>query len=244
MVKFHTFKSEGENTGMKIERECINKTLCFTGRRPKDFGFTETVVSKNGREYLKNVQNENAYNGFVLSLSGVLEKFYQHGYTRFISGGAQGFDQLAFRSVSLAKKKHPEIQNIMYVPFRGQERQWLPFGYFGQDEYRKMLSAADEIYYVVNKELIEYKSIVGALYARNHAMVAASDKVLALYPDDDWQEHKGETCECMRYAYSKNVPIVQMKYHVENEALYMDELCSLKTCKNVNEDISYEYISK
>lgn len=219
----------------------MSKTLCFTGRRPKDLGFTEIIVSKNGREYLKNAQNESAYKDFVLSLSGILEKFYENGYTKFISGGAQGFDQLAFRAVSLVKEKHPEIQNIMYVPFRGQERQWLSFGYFGQDEYKKMLMVADEVYYVVDKELTEYKSIVGALHARNHAMVAASDKVLALYPDDDWEEHKGGTCECMRYAYSKGVPIVQMKYHVENEVLRMDELCSLETDKDLDEDTSYEY---
>lgn len=87
----------------------MSKTLCFTGRRPKDLGFIETIVSKNGREYLKNAQNEDAYKDFVLSLSGILEKFYENGYTRFISGGAQGFDQLAFRAVSLVKEKHPEI---------------------------------------------------------------------------------------------------------------------------------------
>lgn len=222
----------------------MSKILCFTGRRPKDFGFVETVVSKSGKEYLKNAQNESAYKDFVLSLSGVLEKFYENGYTKFITGGAQGFDQLAFRAVSLIKEKHPEIQNIMYVPFRGQERQWLSFGYFGQDEYRKMLLVADEVYYVVDKELTEYKSIVGALYARNHAMVTASDKVLALYPDNDWQEHKGGTCECMRYAYSKNIPIVQMKYHVENEVLHMDELCSLEVSIDLDEDASYEYVGE
>ena len=220
------------------------KTLCFTGRRPKDMGFKETTVSKYGREYLKNTQNKSSYADFVLELANIIEKFYENGYKRFISGGAQGFDQLAFRAVSLVKEKHPDIQNIMYVPFRGQERQWLPFGYFGKDEYQKMLLSADEVYYVVDKELTEYKSLVGALYARNHAMVTASDKVLALYPDDDWQEHKGGTCECMRHAYSKGVPIVQIKYHVENEVLHMDKLCSLETSKDLVEDISYDYISK
>lgn len=167
----------------------------------------------------------------------------KNGYKRFISGGAQGFDQLAFRAVSLVKEKHPDIQNIMYVPFRGQERQWLPFGYFGKDEYQKMLLSADEVYYVVDKELTEYKSIVGALHARNHAMVDASDKVLALYPDDDWQEHKGGTCECMRYAYSKDIPIVQIKYHVENEVLHMDKLCSLEAFKDEEFDKDIELIA-
>lgn len=43
----------------------MGKVLCFTGRRPKDMGFTEVAVSSAGREYLVNAQNEKSYEPFL-----------------------------------------------------------------------------------------------------------------------------------------------------------------------------------
>lgn len=215
----------------------MGKVLCFTGRRPKDMGFTEVAVSSAGREYLVNAQNEKSYEPFLDRLTEIVEIFYKKGYDTFVTGGAQGFDQVAFRAVARVKEKYSDIKNIFYAPFRGQERQWASFGYFGQDEYRRLLQQADEVIYVVDDELVEYKDIVKALYARNHAMVDISDKCLAMYSDNDWQTHKGGTCECMRYAFSKKVPIVQIEYHTDNDILYLDKLRSaLPQKENINDN--------
>lgn len=60
----------------------MSKTICFTGRRPKDlFGY----------------YNYDAYKEIQDVLSPILEAHYTtNGVRNFISGGAQGFDQLAF----------------------------------------------------------------------------------------------------------------------------------------------------
>lgn len=219
----------------------MGKVLCFTGRRPKDMGFTEVAVSSAGREYLVNAQNEKSYGPFLDRLTEIVEIFYKKGYDTFVTGGAQGFDQVAFRAVARVKEKYSDIKNIFYAPFRGQERQWASFGYFGQDEYRKLLQQADEVRYVVDDELVEYKDIVKALYARNHAMVDISDKCLAMYPDSDWMTHKGGTCECMRYAFSKKVPLIQINYHMDNDVLQLDGLSFVESSENfVSSEINAE----
>lgn len=65
------------------------KAVCFTGRRPKDLvgyrreGYIELV------DYLKNYIRDN---------------LYPH-HTTYISGGAQGFDQLAFWAVEKLRRE-------------------------------------------------------------------------------------------------------------------------------------------
>ena len=71
----------------------MDKTLCFTGRRPKDlFGY-----------------DKDKYYPIVDKLELILEDFYLQGFKKYISGGAQGFDQLSFWAVNRLKKKYPDI---------------------------------------------------------------------------------------------------------------------------------------
>ena len=59
-------------------------TICFTGHRPKDlFGYTDKTP----------------YISIINALKPFLSVLYENGYTDYISGGAQGFDQLAFWAV-------------------------------------------------------------------------------------------------------------------------------------------------
>lgn len=220
----------------------MKKTLCFTGPRPQNMGFQEKAVSKNRREYLVNISKESSYKEFIRDLVKILENFYDNGYSRFITGGARGFDQLAFWAVNELKKRHSDVQNILYLPFKGQERLWPDFGYFGKQRYKDMLTIADEVHYVCPNELTDYGKIVQALQARNHAMVTDSNKVLALYASDDWQTSKGGTCECIRYAVAHQKPVVQLMYHVENEVLYADHLQYITEVQQTvkEEDFDYE----
>lgn len=174
-------------------------TICFTGRRAKFLCGYDASKYKN----------------FSKQLVETLEQQYNNGVRKFISGGAQGFDQLAFWAVEELKKRHNDIKNIVYVPFRGQERNWSRYGLFSIDEYNKMLAAADKIVYLKN-ELFNFRDITKALMDRNHDMVDASDAVIALYPYDDWKTAKGGTAECMRYAVNKNKAIIQLKYTLSN----------------------------
>lgn len=177
----------------------MEKTLCFTGRRPKDlFGY-----------------DKSKYIPLVNALTQELEYFYKIGYRKFISGGAQGFDQLAFWAVNRLKQKYKDIKNILYIPFPKQECKWLENGLFSQSEYRLMISMADEVIYCtpnLNILIASKLDINIAMHKRNHDMVDSSSLVFGLYPTDLWQNKytKGGTAECLRYAKDKNKVIYQM----------------------------------
>lgn len=172
------------------------KTVCFTGRRPKDLcGY-----------------NHDAYIPLVEHLKKELRNLYCQGYNMFISGGAQGFDQLAFWAVNALKREGLPVINIVYVPFRGQEKQWANNGLFSKAEYNLMLSLADEVVYL-QETLHDRQAIVNALYDRNHKMVGNADLVVALYPNDNWQASNGGTAECMRYASENGKEIKQIRYY-------------------------------
>lgn len=193
-----------------IERDI---TMCFTGRRPKDLCGYDSAK----------------YNGLVDEITNVCEGFYQQGIRRYISGGAQGFDQLSFWAVHRLKTMHPDVKNIVYVPFKGQERQWAKKGAFSQNEYNKMLSVADEIVYVTEDiDLTSFKNIATVLNVRNEAMVDSSRVVLGLYPDYTWSRGaKGGTANCMRYANTnEHCDLYQMGYHIKN-----NELTDICTCR-------------
>lgn len=172
------------------------KTMCFTGRRPKDlFGYKKS-------DYIPLVE----------AMKAALREHINDGYTTFISGGAQGFDQLAFWAVNRLKEEGHDITNIVYIPFEGQERIWRPEGLFGQKEYRLMRKKADEVVIVTEGDVTSKYGIIKALHDRNHAMVAKADAVFGLFPDMSWQlpATKGGTAECLKYAVSKGKPIFQL----------------------------------
>lgn len=51
---------------------------------------------------------------------------------------------MAFWAVNSPKKEY-DIQNIVYIPFQGQERLWKKTGMFGQKDYQKMFALADQV---------------------------------------------------------------------------------------------------
>ena len=57
---------------------------------------------------------------------------YDNGARRFISGGVQGLDQMAFWVVYSVKKEHPDIQNILYIPHKKQADAWSETGLFSK----------------------------------------------------------------------------------------------------------------
>lgn len=179
------------------------KTICFTGRRPK---------------YLCGYKSHEPYTHFVSELVEILRAYYMLGYKRFISGGAQGFDQLAFWAVEQLKHQYDDIENIVYIPFIGYGGQWVKDGVFGQQEYKLMLDRADEIHYCIAENIsTNGAKVLAALTNRNHAMVDNADLVIALYPEENFQFQKGGTAECMRYAViTKHKPLLHLGYDNKN----------------------------
>lgn len=184
--------------------DIIPTSVCFTGCRPdKLCGY-----------------NKQAYISLNNQLKDIIKQLILAGTIKFISGGAQGFDQLAFWMVSSVKdeNKYRDIQNVLYIPFEGQEQKWAEQGTFSQAEYQQMFMFANEVKYVTNTKANDsYNEIVKALYARNEAMVNATDLTVALYPSLTWDKDKNSgTASCIRYAHTHNKPVLQLQYEMVN----------------------------
>ena len=176
------------------------KSCTFTGHRPKAmFGY--------------NIQ---AYAGLSKQLYACIEQLYKLGYRQFITGGAQGFDQLVFWAVAQFKQSHPEIQNVVYIPHPGQEAKWPVDGLFGQQQYQQMLNIADQVVTVSNQQSIQ------SLFQRNEAMVDASDGIVCLYEDDSWRNPstKSGTASTMRYAIKHMMDIWQIQFDNKSSGPY------------------------
>lgn len=190
-------------TGMEASELFDNgvMSMCFTGRRPKDLCGYET----------------SKYNGFVRELADIIyEEFYiARGVRRYVTGGAQGFDQMAFWAVARMVKLHglTDVENIVYVPFMGQETRWAEKGLFSRAEYWQMIKAADRIFVICEDNSIK------ALFIRNHTMCDSTDMCLALYPDDTWKYEKGGTASCMRYACQSDTDVFQLDYIIDKMGL-------------------------
>lgn len=89
--------------------------VAFTGHRPEDLGTTYSMSDKK-----------------TVEISRELEKLIEdliinRGIRVFISGGALGFDTIAFFSVEKVKRKlkgQYDIKNILAVPFKDQPAAW------------------------------------------------------------------------------------------------------------------------
>ena len=173
--------------------------VAFTGKRPKDLA---------GYDHDKYLPLFNYLKEYVVTL-------YHAGYTEFITGGAQGFDQLVFWAVNSVKTKQQlPIRNIVYVPYQGQQKNWSVKGTFGQEEYNIMLKRADEVYCNPNTAHMNYSD---RFLARDRAMVNQADLVVGLYPTDEWRSPlcTGGTAYTMKYAAKKGKTIIRIGYNSE-----------------------------
>lgn len=181
------------------------KKACFTGHRPKELcGY-----------------DADKYRTFVNELCDIIRYLYSRGFTEYVSGGAQGFDQLAFWAVNRVKKEYTDIRNIVYIPFTRQSTNWAVDGTFGQKEYRHMLMFADEIHnlYPESEEDLRNPNVDNAtakLLGRNKQMVRDTDITIGLY-NGDWRDDKGGTACTLQEAGSWHKPIMQLLYTTKPE---------------------------
>lgn len=177
-------------------------TMCFTGVRPNKLcGY-----------------KREPYKPFIRQLTILLKEYYKIGIRFFVTGGAQGFDQLAFWAIHGLKQEYGDIHNVVYVPFAGQESIWPKQGVFSQADYSQMLSHADDIVLLRNEKPVTKRDIISALYSRNEAMVNHTDLVLALQNDWNWKDSdNGGTAHCMQYALTQRRPIHRLSYTTGSE---------------------------
>ena len=191
------------------------ETVCFTGHRANKLcGY-----------------NINKYTDFVDQLVIALEDYtLDHNITNFITGGAQGFDQLAYWAVNILKRKRPylKIQNIVCIPFKGQESKWADTGLFSKTDYNNMLSCADRII-ICNKEITDksnYSLIVKALMERNELMVDSSSRVITLCSEHENKTNNisGGTGACVNYAKSQSKPIDKCVYKMTTKGIWLKDM--------------------
>lgn len=178
-------------------------TTCFTGPRPNSLHGYDPA----------------AYEDIKTALVQAVAGLNILGVRDFISGGAQGIDQLACRAVDQVKQTRPEIRNIIYIPFPAQPSRWRPTGLFSQAEYQECLGLADQAAVLAgDPDPADAYAAINLLHARNHAMVRDSDLIIAFLTGRslNWQNAKGGTSECVRYAHGRRKPVLAIEYRPED----------------------------
>ena len=172
------------------------KTIAFTGHRPdKLYGY-----DLNNEQYLK----------LKLLLSGVIRnEINHHDADLFITGGALGFDTLAFEVVEEFKEDY-YIYQMLAIPFRKQPIKWVHQKDI--DKYNEMKKKATNVYIDEQKEDKDY-SIKGTISGeyhpakmqkRNEWMVDKCDMLIGCWDGIE----NGGTWNCIKYAKKINKEIV------------------------------------
>ena len=189
-------------------------TATFTGHRPNKLAQNSSAAYK-----------ESHYKVFLPMLVNALEAYLNIGIDTFITGGAQGFDQLVFWAVHQLKERHPDktIRNIVYVPFKGQESIWRGNDIFGPTNYRKMLELADDVEYCTDLDNSCTKNqIAQALDYRNHCMCRSSSRLCSLWSNSEFQNNTltpGGTANCVKFATSQNMYCDKLVYDFNDNGL-------------------------
>ncbi|MGU8718499.1 SLOG family protein [Clostridium perfringens] len=99
--------------------------------------------------------------------------------SKFYTGGALGFDTVAFWTINYLKKEFPNIKNVLCIPFEGYNKNW--YNKADIERFHRMLSVADEIIYVnkmpgyetviVDSENVTKEEANVMLERRNHFMI-------------------------------------------------------------------------
>ncbi len=153
-----------------------NATCCFTGHRDIPLSRLDEVKDTLKREITALIEN---------------------GYTRFVAGGAIGFDTLAAKSVLELKKDFTHITLHLVLPCHGQDKYWTDEQ---KAEYVHILDNADSNEYV-SQSYTRY-----CMHERNRKMVDMSSAVIAFYDGGE----KGGTAMTVKYAIHKGINTVNI----------------------------------
>lgn len=173
------------------------KTLSVTGKRPLKLFYREHAYKPETWAPI--------YAAVQDAFHTLTDPSLPDPVTRILTGGAQGADQTAFWAAHFLKKERPNLENIIYVPFLGQESRWMDRGLFGQQEYRHMLEQADAVRYR-NRKSYEAAEL---LFLRNKDMIDDSSITLVISHKNGILE--GGTGHACRYTV-----------HTGNQLLWLD----------------------
>ncbi len=188
------------------------KTVTFTGHRPRKL--CQDIPGSSQAAYDKATYKP----FFMKSLRRMINDQIRAGYRNFITGGAQGFDQLAFWAVESLKSHYQKtdpsirIQNIVFVPVLHQESRWAEKGSFSKEEYRLMLQKADQVVVVCNEPYSKEKGPI-QMNERNKAMIDNASLLIACL-----NEQSGGSARAVSYAASPEVNVRTLLYRPVTDA--------------------------
>lgn len=170
--------------------------IAFTGHRPDKLGFGYNV-------------NDKRYDPLKQAVVDVLESIYliDGDITEAYTGGALGFDWIAYDILGVMRSHGWRGLSILAVPFAQQDANWTEYD---ADTYRRMKLRADKIVYVDEVEGYQPKNnAIGVysgakMYLRNMYMVDNADVVIACWDGIE----KGGTWNCVDYALKKGKIVV------------------------------------
>lgn len=148
-------------------------TCCFTGHRS---------IPACSIEQLQN------------SLDKTLCDLINQGTTKFICGGALGFDTLAAQAVIRQKQKNKVVFLTLALPCRDQSKRWSEMQ---KMVYNDILAWADEVIYLFDHY------VTGCMHARDKFMVDSADTVIAYY-----RGKSGGTQYTFKYAEEQKKKII------------------------------------
>ena len=151
------------------------KTCCFTGHR------------KLPEEQLPQLKQ---------ALFKVIVRLASQGVTRFACGGALGFDTLAAQMVFVVKEAFPQIQLLLVLPCKTQDRYWSK-----EDRriYQEIVERADQIVFISDKY------VQGCMQKRNRLLVEGSS-VCVCY----CTKKQGGTVYTVGYAQQKGLNLINL----------------------------------
>ncbi|MDC6267305.1 SLOG family protein [Lysinibacillus fusiformis] len=163
----------------------MSNTACFTGHRPNKLNGYDP---KDNSELLFKLRDI------------IMDHVENRGVNKFISGMALGIDMWAARIVLKLKEKYPHIKLVCAIPCDKQYSKWFQISV---DEWHDIIAKADEVVYVSKETYTSW-----CMQKRNEYMVDNSDYIIAI-----WDETKGGTGNCVKYAQgkSKHITILHPK---------------------------------
>lgn len=194
---------------MAIEKET---TVCFAGHRPK------ALCGYNEAKYVEACRQ----------LTDMVLLMARTGKTDFVTGGAQGIDQLAFWAVAKARtdaaRQGYSIRNVLVLPFPGFGSNWKQDGTFSRSQLEMAVRCADEVRYASDAAPVDKQDAVRRLMARNEAMLDMSGTLVAVCNLSDWRNRSvmSGTAAAMRSALSRDMRIMRVPYAVRDASLYLD----------------------
>jgi uncharacterized phage-like protein YoqJ len=164
--------------------ELRSVTCCFTGHRPDRLagGYN---------------QSNNICTRLRAALRAEIENAVLQGYTRFISGMAQGADMWAAEEVIRLRDKGYNLNLVAALPCPNQDSRWPEYA---RIKYRQLLERADEVH------LISERYTPLCMGARNLWLVTQSSMVIALYDGGK----RGGTANTLAHARRFGLHIVRI----------------------------------